>query len=47
MIYFIMCDPRGLCRGVRQGLQLMDIAPTVLSVFGVDVPKDMQGKVIN
>jgi predicted AlkP superfamily phosphohydrolase/phosphomutase len=26
--------------------QLMDVAPTVLSLFGIDIPFDMQGKVI-
>jgi len=27
------------------GLQLMDIAPTILEQFGIPVPADMQGKV--
>jgi len=26
------------------GLQLMDMAPTILEQFGVPVPADMQGK---
>ena len=29
-----------------EGLNLMDVAPTVLSLLGVQVPADMEGKVI-
>ncbi len=29
-----------------EGLQIMDIAPTILNLFGIEVPPDMQGKVI-
>ena len=40
-------DPRKRLKGQRlQGLQLMDIAPTILDLMGVPVPNDMQGKVI-
>ena len=28
-------------------IQLMDFAPTVLDLFGVDIPADMQGKIIS
>jgi arylsulfatase A-like enzyme len=28
------------------GLQLMDVAPTILDVMGVPVPSDMQGRII-
>jgi ATP sulfurylase len=43
---FIMYDPRHKGQGILQGLHIMDIAPTVLSLFGLPVPADMQGKVI-
>jgi arylsulfatase A-like enzyme len=29
-----------------QGLQLMDVTPTVLHALGLPVPADMQGKVV-
>lgn len=39
-------DPRqGLCGQTRQSLvQTIDLAPTILSFFGIAVPPDMQGK---
>jgi len=43
---FIMYDPQSRPSGKREGLQLMDVAPTVLANLGVEVPVDMQGKVI-
>ena len=33
-------------RGQRAGLNLLDVAPTVLNLMGIDIPKDMEGKVI-
>jgi predicted AlkP superfamily phosphohydrolase/phosphomutase len=44
---FVLWDPRE-DRGSRyvDGLQLMDIAPTVLDIMDVPVPPDMQGKII-
>ncbi len=33
-------------RGPVDGLQLMDLSPTVLKLFGLEVPPDMQGKPI-
>ena len=33
-------------QGPVSGMQLMDVTPTVLSLFGIDVPSDMQGHVI-
>jgi len=43
---FILYDPKsGQSREVK-GAQLMDVAPTVLTLMGVDVPPDMQGKII-
>ncbi|MFP4191508.1 MAG: alkaline phosphatase family protein [Candidatus Hydrogenedentota bacterium] len=43
---FIMED--GETRGGREltGLQLMDVAPTILNRLGVEIPGDMQGNVI-
>ena len=43
---FVMDDRSG--RGGRElsGLQLMDVAPTVLDLLGVEVPPDMQGRAI-
>jgi len=43
---FIAYDPRHKVGRRVEGLQLMDIAPTVLDLFGMPVPADMQGKVI-
>ena len=44
---FIYNDPkRNLSGRELKGLQLYDIAPTVLCEFGMDVPSDMIGKVI-
>ena len=45
---FILCDTRQqACPAVtREGLNIIDIAPTVLHLFGLPVPADMEGKVI-
>ena len=43
---FIMYDPQERGRGRVEGLHLMDVAPTLLDLFGLPVPGDMQGKVI-
>ncbi|HIE39401.1 MAG TPA: phosphodiesterase, partial [Anaerolineae bacterium] len=44
---FVLWDPRRDHGGQYvEGLQLMDVAPTVLDLMGVRVPPDMQGKVI-
>ncbi len=43
---FVM-DDRGGRRGQQlEGLQLMDMAPTVLDLLGVEIPPSMQGRVI-
>lgn len=42
---FILNGP-GVAPGRREGVCLYDVAPTVLSTLGVDVPVDMMGKVI-
>lgn len=44
---FVMNDPQNSSRGQREGLQLMDVAPTILQKLQVDVPKDMRGKIID
>jgi predicted AlkP superfamily phosphohydrolase/phosphomutase len=33
-------------RGQREGLNLLDVAPTVLHQMGIEVPADMEGRVI-
>jgi predicted AlkP superfamily phosphohydrolase/phosphomutase len=44
---FILYDPRRAGRSQQvHGAQLMDIAPTILSLLGQPVPGDMQGKII-
>ncbi len=45
---FVLWDPRRDHGGQRlEGLQLMDVAPTVLDLMGVPVPPDMQGHVVH
>ena len=44
---FVMDDRTGRKGQEMKGLQLMDIAPTVLDIMGIEPPSDMQGKVIN
>jgi bisphosphoglycerate-independent phosphoglycerate mutase (AlkP superfamily) len=42
-----MYDPQGQHSGRKlEGLQLMDVAPTVLDLMDPPVPADMEGKVI-
>ena len=44
---FVLWDPRRDHGGQYvDGLQLMDVAPTILDLMKVDVPPDMQGKVV-
>lgn len=43
---FIMYDPRQKGQGRVEGLQVMDVAPTLLRLVDLPVPGDMQGKVI-
>jgi len=44
---FVLWDPRRDHGGrYADGLQLMDMAPTILDVMGVPVPSDMQGRII-
>jgi bisphosphoglycerate-independent phosphoglycerate mutase (AlkP superfamily) len=41
-----MKGPSVLGRGPRDGLNILDVAPTVLNLMGIEVPKDMEGRVI-
>jgi predicted AlkP superfamily phosphohydrolase/phosphomutase len=46
---FILCDPgtpADNAHTFRSGLSLYDVAPTVLSILGIPIPPDMEGKVI-
>ncbi|MGD1993118.1 MAG: alkaline phosphatase family protein [Anaerolineae bacterium] len=44
---FVLWDPgRDLEGRAVEGLQLMDVAPTILDLMGVQVPEDMQGHVV-
>jgi len=44
---FILFDPTQPGHGREiQGAELMDIAPSILKLMGVDVPKEMQGKIL-
>jgi len=43
---FIMDDRSGRGGEELKGLNLMDVAPTILDLFGIEPPGDMQGKVI-
>jgi predicted AlkP superfamily phosphohydrolase/phosphomutase len=43
---FILYDPANPAGGKRLGAHIMDIAPTVLDVMGLPVPRDMNGNVI-
>lgn len=44
---FIIHQPRSNGKGQVESYQLMDIAPTVLSLMGIDIPSEMQGRIIN
>jgi predicted AlkP superfamily phosphohydrolase/phosphomutase len=43
---FILYDPRKRYEGRRTSAHIMDVAPTLLDLMGITVPKDVQGKVI-
>jgi predicted AlkP superfamily phosphohydrolase/phosphomutase len=44
---FVLWDPRQNHGGRSvEGLQLMDVAPTILDLMGLSVPTNMQGKVV-
>ncbi len=45
---FILYDPTQNLGGRElSGLEIMDVAPTILDLMGLPVPRDMRGKVIN
>jgi predicted AlkP superfamily phosphohydrolase/phosphomutase len=44
---FIMREQPGQGSLQAEGLDLKDVAPTILSLLGVEVPRDMEGKVIS
>ena len=43
---FILYDPRRKIGREAKGLHVMDVAPTILDLFGMPIPSDMQGKAI-
>jgi bisphosphoglycerate-independent phosphoglycerate mutase (AlkP superfamily) len=43
---YIRHDPAQPGCGKRMNAQIMDIAPTVLDLMGLPVPRDMNGNVI-
>jgi hypothetical protein len=43
----IATGPGIAARGPIAGMQLMDVTPTVLRLFGLDVPADLQGRVLD
>lgn len=43
---FIMRAPEVAKRGRAEGLEIRDVAPTILRLFGIEPPADMQGKSI-
>ena len=43
---FIMREGDGLASTRLEGLDLKDVAPTILTLLGVDVPTDMKGRAI-
>ena len=44
---FLLWDPK-VKRGKRlEGLSIYDVAPTVLNMMGIEVPKDMEGKAVS
>jgi len=43
---FILYDPKEKRGKKLEDLEIYDVSPTVLSVMGIDIPEDMEGKVI-
>ena len=44
---FLMDDRSGIPSGEKQGLHIMDVAPTILRLLDVPIPPDFQGRVVN
>jgi predicted AlkP superfamily phosphohydrolase/phosphomutase len=40
---FILHGPKGTPGRTAKGARIMDIAPTILTLFGLPIPRDMQG----
>ena len=43
---FMMAGPEVKKAGRQEGLRIVDVAPTVLNLMGIEVPGDMEGRVI-
>jgi predicted AlkP superfamily phosphohydrolase/phosphomutase len=43
---FMMAGPQVRTAGRREGMKIVDVAPTVLNLMGVEIPGDMEGRVI-
>jgi len=43
----VMYDPKSDQSEELSGLHIMDVAPTILSAMGIEVPQDMEGKVVS
>ena len=43
---FIIYDPKKKIGMQLETKNLLDIAPTILNIFGIDIPEDMEGKII-
>jgi predicted AlkP superfamily phosphohydrolase/phosphomutase len=43
---FILWDPKEKRGRKLEDLEIYDVTPTVLTVMGIDIPEDMEGKVI-
>jgi len=44
---FVMYDPKADQSEELSGLHIMDVAPTILSAMGIEVPRDMEGTVVS
>jgi predicted AlkP superfamily phosphohydrolase/phosphomutase len=43
---FIIYDPKKKIGKQIETQNILDIAPTILDIFGIEIPKDMEGKII-
>jgi predicted AlkP superfamily phosphohydrolase/phosphomutase len=43
---FILDDRSGCGGEEKRGMTLLDVAPTILDLLGLEVPPDMQGRII-
>jgi predicted AlkP superfamily phosphohydrolase/phosphomutase len=42
----MMAGPEVRKAGRQEGMRIVDVAPTVLNLMGIEVPGDMEGRVI-